>query len=117
MAKSGQAKPGRSAIPAALGFRSHSGWTAMVAVGGPVSSPVILDRRRVELIEAKIPRQPYHASEELALSKAEKIIAHSLETATHLAGKVIEAAVDNLQQRGYKVVTCGLLLASGRSLP
>src|SRR6266704_799171 len=101
MAKSGQAK-GRSAIPAALGFRSHSGWTAMVAVGGPASAPVILDRRRIELIEGKIPRQPYHASESLELSKAEKIIAHALETAKRLAVDAIEAAVVNLQQRGYE---------------
>jgi hypothetical protein len=38
----------------ALGFRVHSGWTAMVAVAGSPASPVVLDRRRIETADTAI---------------------------------------------------------------
>jgi hypothetical protein len=47
--------------PAAVGFRCHSGWAVLVVVSGSAGSPVLLDRRRVELVDASLPRQPYHA--------------------------------------------------------
>jgi hypothetical protein len=49
---------------AAVGFRCHSGWTVLVLVSGSPGSPVLLDRRRVELVDQALPRQPYHATAE-----------------------------------------------------
>jgi hypothetical protein len=49
------------ADPAAVGFRCHSGWAVLVVVSGSPISPVVLDRRRVELVDESLPRQPYHA--------------------------------------------------------
>ncbi len=89
----------------------------MIAIGGPTSAPVILDRRRIELIEAKIPRQPYHASESLELAKAEKIIHSSIETATRLCGDAIKDVLKQLGDRDYQVHSVGIVLASGRPLP
>ena len=53
---------------AALGFRVHSGWTAMVAVARPLSKPVVLERRRIETADAAIlgSKQPYHAAERVS---------------------------------------------------
>src|SRR5882762_6158032 len=34
---------------AALGLRAHSGWAALIAVGGSAASPEVLDRRRIEM--------------------------------------------------------------------
>jgi hypothetical protein len=34
--------------PAALGFRTHSGWTVVVAVAGSLRRPVVLEGRRIE---------------------------------------------------------------------
>lgn len=48
--------PGRIAV----GLRCHSGWAVLVAVRGSSAKPVVLDRRRVELIDASLPRMPYH---------------------------------------------------------
>ena len=45
----------------ACGFRCHSGWAALVVVSGSSRSPDVLDRRRVELVDESLPRQPYHA--------------------------------------------------------
>ena len=54
----------------AVGFRCHSGWTALVVVSGSPSSPVVLDRRRVELLDRSLPRQPYHAVAEGGLPES-----------------------------------------------
>src|SRR4051794_3076468 len=52
----------------AVGWRSHSGWAVLVAVRGPVSFPAVLARRRIELVDDSLPRQPYHAIAEQGLS-------------------------------------------------
>ena len=61
---------------AALGFRAHSGWAALVAVAGTPQSGQVLLRRRIELADPKVPgsKQPYHAAEGEKFPKAEKII-------------------------------------------
>lgn len=47
---------------AALGFRAHSGWAAMVALAGALNAPLVVDRRRLELADPHRtgPMQPYH---------------------------------------------------------
>jgi len=52
----------------ALGWRSHSGWAVLVAVRGPSAFPQVLVRRRIELVDDSLPRQPYHAIAEEGLS-------------------------------------------------
>ena len=54
---------------AALGFRVHSGWAVLVVLAGPVETPTILDRRRIEIadVEMEGSKQPYHAAERLNL--------------------------------------------------
>jgi hypothetical protein len=61
----------------ALGWRSHSGWAVLVVVRGSAAVPEVIDRRRVELINESLPRQPYHAVVErsLGLSDARDLIA------------------------------------------
>ena len=53
------AKPER----AAAGFTVKSGWACAVLIGGTISSPRLLDSRRVEISDPDIPdaKQPYHA--------------------------------------------------------
>ena len=45
----------------AAGFRCHTGWAVLIVAAGSAGSPVVLDRRRVELVDGSLPRQPYHA--------------------------------------------------------
>ena len=112
--RSGRSHP---KLRAALGFRAHSGWAAVVAVGGVASSPAVLDRRRIELVEPGVPKQPYHAAEGLDLAKAEKIIIRSIDLATRMARQALRELLAELQNRGYEVVGCGILQAAGRPLP
>ncbi len=46
--------------PAAVGVWEHNGWAVFVTIGVEVGEPLILDRRRVELLSAGLPNQPYH---------------------------------------------------------
>jgi hypothetical protein len=101
----------------ALGLRSHSGWAVMIALQGPVSAPVVVDRRRLELCDASFPRQPYHAAENLTAAKAEALVSRSLETADRLAASAVAAAVETRRKDGREVAGAGLLLSSSRPLP
>ena len=86
------------AKPAALGFRAHSGWAAAVVVGGSPGSPVVLDRRRIELIDSTIPGQPYHAAAEMSFSEAERFIAQCIRRTHRLACQAVKSVVDELRK-------------------
>ena len=104
---------------AAMGCRAHSGWAAAVAIAAPIDAPVVVDRRRIELVGADDPhgKQPYHAAAKLELKKAENLIAGCLKTSTHMATKAIGAMVADLQSKEHEIRACGVLLGSGRALP
>jgi hypothetical protein len=101
---------------AALGFRSHSGWAAVVAVAGPAGAPRIADRRRIELVDPATPesKQPYHAAQGLDLEAAGQLVRRSTEAARRLAWYALRAAIDDVRTAGHDIVGCGVLLGSGR---
>lgn len=104
---------------AALGFRAHSGWTALVAVSISKGSPLILARERVHLVETFTYefRQPYHSAEKMLLGQARDFIERVRNEARRLAHRAIHGLQFDLQKRGIALKSCGLLLASGRPLP
>lgn len=102
---------------AALGFRVHSGWAALVVVAGLARSPEVIERHRIELTKPGIPRQPYHAAEGMELKAAEKFLRRCTNAARLLARQAVRAAIANLRKKGYAVVGSAILLASGRPLP
>ncbi len=101
---------------AALGFRAHSGWAALVVVAGSPRSPAVIDRRRIELVDPRTPggKQPYHAAERLDLKKAEELVRRCTDEARRLARQALRTAMDDLREKGHDVVGCGILLGSGR---
>jgi hypothetical protein len=101
----------------ALGLRAHSGWAVLVALGGPVSAPVVVDRRRLSLCDDSFPRQPYHAAETLPPAKALTLVTRSLEAAHSLAYEALASAVRDRLAAGQEVAGAGLLVGSGRPLP
>ncbi len=104
--------------PAALGFRVHSGWAALVALSGSFPSPTILERRLIEIADPRFlgSKQPFHAAERLKLPDAEKLIARCAESSKQLAGKNISSVLHHLSAQGCQVVACGLPVGSGRPL-
>jgi hypothetical protein len=103
--------------PAALGLRAHSGWAALVAVGGVASSPQVLDRRRIEMADDAEAKQPYHAAEELPLAKAQALLDRFARVAEQRAAADLGAALADLRADGYDVVGAIVLTASGKRLP
>jgi len=104
---------------AAIGFRVHSGWAALVAVSGSPSSPEIIARRRIEIADSKQEgsKQPFHAAEPLELTHAEELIRSCFLSTQTLAREAVRAAIDGLRDRGYVVAAAGLTFGSGRTLP
>jgi hypothetical protein len=105
-----------SRSPAALGFRSHSGWACLVAVAGPATGPDVVARRRVEL-SRRTPRQPFHAAEGRPFAAAESLVRRATEESFGLAERAVQQMVDELKTAGHDPVAGGLLLAAGRPLP
>jgi hypothetical protein len=104
---------------AALGFRAHSGWTALVALSVSKGVPQVLARQRVHLVETftyKF-RQPYHTAKRKAPDEGAAFIAGVRSEARRLAYRAIRDLQDSLQAQGYRLTRCGLVLASGRPLP
>ena len=101
---------------AALGFRSHSGWAALVVVAGPPHEPNVVDRRRIEIADPAIPgsKQPYHAAERWPLAKADEYLNRCISKTRLLTRQAVSAVVNDLREKGLDVVGCGLLGASGR---
>lgn len=104
---------------AAVGFRVHSGWAAVVAVCLEKGAPVVLTRQRVHLVETFTYefRQPYHTAEKMLAGQAREFIARMQAEAMRLAYRAIRELASRTQEQGVKLTRCGLLLASGRPLP
>jgi len=104
---------------AAVGFRVHSGWTAMVAVCLEKGAPVILARQRVHLVDTFTYefRQPYHTAEKMLQEQAREFISRMQAEARRHAHRAIQELEARTREQGAKLTRCGLLLASGRPLP
>jgi hypothetical protein len=98
---------------ATIGLRAHSGWAALVAVTGPLSSPEVIARRRIEIADPGIrgSKQPFHAAEPLDYPDAKKYLERCSASTQRLAREALLAA-----KRG-EVAGCGIILGSGRTLP
>ncbi|HYT22164.1 MAG TPA: hypothetical protein VEW05_18310 [Candidatus Polarisedimenticolia bacterium] len=104
---------------AAIGFRAHSGWAAVVAVCLDRGLPVVLARQRVHLVETFTYefRQPYHTAEKMPQGQAREFISRMRTESRRLAYRAVQELESRTQEQGVKLTRCGLLLASGRLLP
>ena len=100
--------------PAALGFSPHSGWAAVVCLGGPVSSPVIIERRRISLTSGPLPCEPYHWAKRREGAEAREIVAGAAAEARKLAEAAIAELSSAAGARGYEVVAGGVITGRGR---
>ncbi len=105
--------------PAAIGVRMHSGWGALVAVSFDAGKVEIIERRRIEVIDAAASgaKQPYHFAKDLGLLRAEKFIAKCFADSQRRAASAIRDLLAELSSRKYRVKAAAVVLASGRPLP
>jgi hypothetical protein len=104
---------------AAVGFRAHSGWTALVALSVEQGKPVVLRRERVQLVRTfsyKF-RQPYHTAKKLPFEQGREFISQVRAEARRLALRTLRGLEAKLAKGSYRLSQSGLLLASGRPLP
>ena len=64
-----------SGRPVVVGVADHSGWAILVAAAAEKGEPIVVDRRRVKLIETGVPKQPYeHDTLALKDTEAEQLV-------------------------------------------
>ena len=99
-----------------LGVSPHSGWAALVALGGDLRRPDVLLRERIELTGRRLagPKQPYHAVEGLPVAKAAGLLERYLQSATTLASDAMQQAADTLGKDGFQVAGLAILQSNGR---
>lgn len=104
---------------AAVGFRVHSGWAAVVAVSLEKGAPVVLARERVHLVKnfTYESRQPYHTAAKLAPDEARAFVAHIRREARALGLRALRKLRAELEEHGYNLDRSAILLASGGPLP
>jgi len=104
---------------AAIGFRVHSGWAALVAVSLEKHGPRVLWRGRPHLVETFTYefRQPYHSAEKMPLEQAGAFISRMESESRGLAEHAILSVKAELGKQGYELRAFALLLAAGKPLP
>jgi hypothetical protein len=108
--------------PVVLGFRVHSGWTAVVAIALERDQPLVLLRGRPHLVRqfSYTFRQPYHSAARLSetqdLRAASDFVGRVRIEAEQLAGQSIRA-VRNSLPCDYRISACAVLEAAARQLP
>jgi hypothetical protein len=98
-----------------VGMIAHSGWAALVAVGQKGSEIVVVDRRRIDLVEEEWAKQPYHAAENLRPDQARDVVQRGIASAHRIAAREMEAEVGRERARGNHIAGCAVLV--GKPMP
>ena len=95
---------------AALGFRVHTGWAAIVAVTGTPKAPEVLLRRRLELLaeSSGISRFVYHAASEMDFDQANAMVRQARAATRKAAVQAVKAAVADVRSAGLEVDTAAV---------
>jgi hypothetical protein len=94
-------------VDAAIGLRPHTGWAALVVLGGEPT--VVVERRRLDLRAPGIPDQLYHVAAGLTLTDAERLVAKTVAAVNELAVRALRDAVDSHHAQGRRVAGCAVL--------
>jgi hypothetical protein len=94
----------------AFGCKAHSGWAAHVSVGLAGGEFVVVDRRRIEMVDEAWAKQPYHAAEHLEAAAAKKRVQAGVKAAHTGAIRELKSAIRREAVAGNEVVACGVLL-------
>ena len=96
--------------PVVVGVADHNGWAALVCVSVKDGSPAVVDRRRVELIEPGLPKQPYeHDTVGMRAAEAERMVQEVRDSAAHCAERAFSRLRSSL---GAKVEILSIALRS-----
>jgi hypothetical protein len=94
-------------VDAAIGLRPHTGWAALVVLGG--DPPVVLERRRLDLRAPGIPDQLYHVAAELPPAEAQQLVTQTVAAVRELALHVLRSAIEEQRAAGRRIVGCAVI--------
>jgi hypothetical protein len=96
----------------AAGFKAHSGWAALVVIGSSDDGFVVIDRRRIELVDEIWAKQPYHAAEELPTAEARRLVLRGIDSAHAIAERDMRAFVKRSSDAGHDIAGCAVLVGT-----
>jgi len=96
----------------AFGMKAHSGWAVLVVLGKQDDEFVVVDRRRIELVENEWAKQPYHAAEGLKSEVARDLVQRGIDAAHKFAVREMRAALKREADRKNEVKACAVLVGS-----
>ena len=99
-----------AALQAALGFRLHTGWAAVVAAAARPNQIEILTRRRIELLPAdgSIPRFVYHEAAELEAKESAALIKRATAGSRQAARAAVTEIIEWLKRMDIAVGEAGI---------
>jgi len=99
---------------AALGFKLHTGWAALVALAGEPGNLEVLLRRRIELLPPgdAVPRFVYHKAAELSASQAVELVERAASASQETAQIAVKDVLDHLRSLDHAVKAVGIPSAS-----
>jgi hypothetical protein len=98
-----------------FGWKAHSGWAALVVIGRRDRDFVVVDRRRVELVDEEWAKQPYHAAEHMEADAARALVERGIDAAHQKAAAEMSAALAREKERRNVVCACAVL--AGNPMP
>jgi hypothetical protein len=96
----------------AFGMKAHSGWAALVVIGQDDTGFVVIDRRRIELVEDEWAKQPYHAAENMKPDAARDLVKRGVQAARRIAIREMRAASKRERERKNDLTGCAVLVAN-----
>jgi predicted component of type VI protein secretion system len=100
---------------AALGVRMHSGWGALVAIGGaPLDFEVLARRRLIVAADTHAAKFPYHHAQEIGLAAGETYLAHCRTEGLRLARAALRPWLAALAAH-HEIVGVALLEPAARA--
>ena len=96
----------------AFGFRAHSGWAALVVLGEQRDELVVIDRRRIELVDELWAKQPYHAAEALDREEAHLLVKRGIDAAQRIALHEMKAAIKRERDRQNEIAGCAVVVGA-----
>ncbi len=96
----------------AFGLKAHSGWAVLVVIGRQRDELVVVDRRRIELVDEAWAKQPYHAAEGLESRVARDLVKRGTDSAHRFALDEINAAIKRERNRKNEIAGCAVVVGT-----
>jgi hypothetical protein len=103
--------------PAALGFKAHIGWAAVVALAGPVASAQVVARRRIDMATTFDEGAVYHKGQNLPFERAEALIRTSGEKFERIAREALSDLLGEIRAAGCEPIAAGVVAGNHKDLP